>query len=76
MKTASALVQFATLSALLAMHVSAPTELRMPGVRRALEAISLSSKQATPTIAPAAAGPSVVKEETEHENVESDRSRH
>jgi hypothetical protein len=58
MKTASALVQFATLSALLAMHVGAPTEFTMPGVRRALEAISLSSKQAIPTIAPAAAGPS------------------
>ncbi|CAI2935843.1 hypothetical protein WHT83_10830 [Aminobacter sp. P9b] len=37
MKTASALLQILSLSALLAMHVAAPTEFRMPGVRKALQ---------------------------------------
>lgn len=37
MKTASALLQIFALSALLAMHVAAPAEFRMPGVRKALQ---------------------------------------
>ncbi|MGF7008612.1 hypothetical protein [Aminobacter sp. BE322] len=40
MKTASALLQILTLSALFAMHVAAPAEYRMPGVRRALQTIN------------------------------------
>ena len=40
MKTASAFIQFATLSVLLAMHIGAPAEFRMPGVRKALQTIS------------------------------------
>ncbi|AWC25105.1 hypothetical protein CO731_04599 [Aminobacter sp. MSH1] len=40
MKTASALLQILSLSALLAMHVAAPTEFRMPGVRKALQTIN------------------------------------
>ncbi|MEO5322014.1 hypothetical protein PV773_01700 [Mesorhizobium sp. CC13] len=46
MKTASALLQILALSALFAMHVAAPAEYRMPGVRRALETIAISSKVA------------------------------
>lgn len=37
MKTASVLLQAFALSALLAMHVAAPAEFRMPGVRKALQ---------------------------------------
>ncbi|WP_395447730.1 hypothetical protein ACHMW7_22830 [Aminobacter sp. UC22_36] len=40
MKTATALVQILSLSALLAMHVAAPAEFRMPGVRKALQTIN------------------------------------
>ncbi|MBT1155479.1 hypothetical protein J1C56_07720 [Aminobacter anthyllidis] len=40
MKTASALLQILSLSALLAMHVAAPAEFRMPGVRKALQTIN------------------------------------
>ena len=40
MKTASALLQIFSLSALLAMHVAAPAEFRMPGVRKALQTIN------------------------------------
>ncbi|MBE1202899.1 hypothetical protein [Aminobacter carboxidus] len=39
MKTTSALLQILSLSALLAMHVAAPAEFRMPGVRKALQTI-------------------------------------
>lgn len=40
MKTASALLQILALSALFAMHVATPAELRMPGVRKALQTIN------------------------------------
>lgn len=40
MKTASALLQIFSLSALLTMHVAAPAEFRMPGVRKALQTIN------------------------------------
>jgi hypothetical protein len=46
MKTASALVQILSLSALLAMHVAAPAEFRMPGVRKALQTIDGQAAQA------------------------------
>ena len=46
MKTATALVQILSLSALLAMHVAAPAELRMPGVRKALQTIDGQPAQA------------------------------
>jgi hypothetical protein len=45
MKTASALIQFTTLSVLLAMHMGAPAEFRMPGVRKALQTISAIQAQ-------------------------------
>lgn len=50
MKTASALLQILSLSALLAMHVAAPAEFRMPGVRKALETIAMSNKAAITSI--------------------------
>ncbi|WP_269932099.1 hypothetical protein [Aminobacter sp. HY435] len=40
MKTASALLQAFALAALFTMHVAAPAELRMPGVRKALQTIN------------------------------------
>jgi hypothetical protein len=46
MKTATALVQILSLSALLAMHVAAPAEFRMPGVRKALQMIDGQPAQA------------------------------
>ncbi len=41
MKTASALLQIIALAALFTMHVSAPAELRMPGVRKALQTMQV-----------------------------------
>ncbi|CAN7267193.1 hypothetical protein [Aminobacter sp. LjRoot7] len=46
MKTASALLQILSLSALLAMHVAAPAEFRMPGVRKALQTMDGQAVQA------------------------------
>ncbi len=60
MKTATTFLQLLALSACLAMQFSTSDEVRMPGMRRALETISVSAKQATlPNTAPVAAGPSV-----------------
>ena len=59
MKKATTFLQLLTLSACLAVQFSTSDEIRMPGMRRALETISVSAKQATlPNTAPVAAGPS------------------
>ena len=58
MKTASTLLQILALGALFAIHVGMPGEEQMPGMRRALETISVAAKQiAAPIAVPAAAGP-------------------
>ncbi len=58
MKTAATFLQILALSALLAIHVATPGDEQMPGMRRALETISVSGKQLPiPTEVPATAGP-------------------
>ena len=60
MKKVTTFLQLLTLSACLAMQFSTSDEVRMPGMRRALETISVSAKLGTlPNTAPVAAGPSV-----------------
>ncbi len=49
MKTLSLLIQSLALTACLSMHLVGPGELRMPGLRRALQTISVTSSQQTAT---------------------------
>ncbi len=50
MKTASALIQIFALGMVFTAHVAAPEDFRMPGVRRAMQTMSVASPAAVPDL--------------------------